>query len=217
MRRTFIEEPQRELTEPGAIRRAQDGDAEAFEYLYKAHCKHVYSICLRVLKNPADAEDLTQQAFLQIFRKIGTFRFESGFSTWLHRVTLNLVLMHLRRKEPAAVLVADSGRAGKDGGAPRELGADDPLLLGAIDRLNLKRAMRMLPLGYRRPLMLHDIIGYQHAEMAEILGCSIASSKSRLHRARRRLRRLLQGEPWQIRPVVGCHASVETLTNKKVC
>ena len=86
------------LTEAEAIRRAKDGDAAAFEYLYKAHCRRVYSVCLRMIKNPAEAEDLTQQAFLQLFRKIGTFRGESGFSTWLHRVTVNVVLMHLRRK-----------------------------------------------------------------------------------------------------------------------
>src|SRR5262250_1036743 len=133
MRRTFIEEPQRELTEPGAIRRAQDGDAEAFEYLYKAHCKHVYSICLRVLKNPADAEDLTQQAFLQIFRKIGTFRFESGFSTWLHRVTLNVVLMHLRRKKPTEARTEHLDSVAPNTEASHELAADDASLLGAID------------------------------------------------------------------------------------
>src|SRR4029077_20232760 len=87
------------LTEAEAIARAQEGDAAAFEFLYKAHCRRVYSLCLRMIKNPAEAEDLTQQAFLQLFRKIGTFRGESGFSTWLHRVTVNVVLMHLRRKK----------------------------------------------------------------------------------------------------------------------
>ena len=82
------------MTEADAINRAREGDAAAFECLYRSHRKHVYSLCLRMLKNPADAEDLTQQAFLQVFRKIGTFRGESGFSTWLHRVTINVVLMH---------------------------------------------------------------------------------------------------------------------------
>jgi RNA polymerase sigma-70 factor, ECF subfamily len=88
-----------EGSEGDAITRAQRGDPEAFESLYKAHSKRVYSVCLRMIRNPAEAEDLTQQAFLQLFRKIGTFRGESGFSTWLHRVTVNVVLMHLRRKE----------------------------------------------------------------------------------------------------------------------
>src|SRR5215468_877400 len=93
------------MTESDAIRRAQAGEAESFEYLYKSHSKRVYSVCLRMLKNSADAEDLTQQAFLQVFRKIGTFRGESRFSTWVHRVTVNVVLMHLRRKKPALTLV----------------------------------------------------------------------------------------------------------------
>jgi RNA polymerase sigma factor (sigma-70 family) len=96
-----------DLTEAEAIKQAQAGDAAAFEFLYKAHCSRVYSLCLRMIKNPAEAEDLTQQAFLQLFRKISTFRGESGFSTWLHRVTVNIVLMHLRRKKPVEILAVD--------------------------------------------------------------------------------------------------------------
>src|SRR5260370_40873673 len=79
-----------DLTEAEAIKQAKEGDAAAFEFLYKAHCRRVYSLCLRMIKNPAEAEDLTQQAFLQLFRKISTFRVEPGFSTWLHRVTVNI-------------------------------------------------------------------------------------------------------------------------------
>jgi RNA polymerase sigma-70 factor (ECF subfamily) len=86
------------LTEAEAIEQAKAGMATAFEYLYRAHRKHVFAVCLRMVKNTAEAEDLTQQAFLQLFRKIGTFRGESGFATWLHRVTVNQVLMHLRRR-----------------------------------------------------------------------------------------------------------------------
>src|ERR1700730_11658829 len=96
-----------ERSEGEAIARARHGDAGAFEYLYKAHCRHVYSVCLRMIRNPAEAEDLTQQTFLQVFRKISTFRGESGFSTWLHRVTVNIVLMHLRRKKPVEILAVD--------------------------------------------------------------------------------------------------------------
>src|SRR5271167_4093998 len=103
MRTTFPEESERALAEPEAIQRAQNGDAEAFEYLYKAHCKRVYSICLRMLKNTSDAEDLTQQIFLGVFRKIRMFRGDSCFTTWLHRVAVNTVLMHLRRKKPEGV------------------------------------------------------------------------------------------------------------------
>src|SRR5258706_14407800 len=91
------------LTEAEAIEQAKEGDAAAFEFLYKAHCKRVYILCLRMIKNPAEAENLTQQAFLQLFRKISTFRVESGFSTWLHPATANVVVMHLRRHKPAEI------------------------------------------------------------------------------------------------------------------
>src|SRR5215468_2937612 len=94
-----VEQTKCELSEPEAILRAKDGDASAFEYLYKAHSKRVFSICLRMLKNTSEAEDLTQQVFLRLFRKIGTFRGDSSLSTWLHRVTVNAVLMHLRQKK----------------------------------------------------------------------------------------------------------------------
>ena len=85
-------------TEAEAIRRAQTGDAAAFEFLYQMHGRRVYALCLRMVSNPADAEDLAQEAFLQLFRKISTFRGESAFSTWLHRMTVNVVLMRLRKK-----------------------------------------------------------------------------------------------------------------------
>jgi len=194
MRRTFTEEPKRELTEPEAIRRAQDGDAAAFEYLFKAHRRRVYSLCLRMIKNPAEAEDLTQQAFLQLFRKIGTFRGESGFSTWLHRVTVNIVLMHLRRKKPTEILFEDLYRPSTDDEGPREHGSSDTSMFGAIERLNLMRAIRNLPSGYKQVFLLHDVIGYEHSEIAGLLGCSTGCSKSQLHKARKRLRCLLQGE-----------------------
>jgi DNA-directed RNA polymerase specialized sigma24 family protein len=98
------EPPTLSLTAQEVIRRAQNGDAAAFEYLYGVHSRHVYSICLQMLKNRADAEDITQQVFLRVFRKIGTFRGDSGFSTWLHLVTVNAVLMHLHRKKPKTLL-----------------------------------------------------------------------------------------------------------------
>ena len=121
-----------DLTEAEAIKQAQAGDAAAFEFLYKAHCRRVYSLCLRMIKNPAEAEDLTQQAFLQLFRKIGTFRGESGFSTWLHRVTVNIVLMHIRRHKPAEIPVEDLERTSPNGEGPREHGSSDTSMLGAI-------------------------------------------------------------------------------------
>ena len=185
------------MTESDTIRRAQQGNAAAFEYLYARHRKHVYSLCLRMVRNPADAEDLSQQAFLQVFRKINTFRGESGFSTWLHRVTMNVVFMHLRRKKPTEALFQDAETPSLKGEASGELGVEDVSLAGAIDRLNLIRALHQLPLGYRRFFLLHDVAGYKHSEIARILRCSVGCSKSQLHRARRRLRCLLQGESRQ--------------------
>src|SRR5258706_1012930 len=185
-----------ERSEGEAIARARRGDAGAFEYLYKAHCRHVYSLCLRMIRNPAEAEDLTQQTFLQVFRKIGTFRGESGFSTWLHRITVNIVLMHLRRHKPAEIPVEDLVRHSSSGEGPLEDGSDNSML-GAIDRLNLMRAIRKLPAGYKKLFLMHDVIGYEHSEIAGLLGCSIGCSKSQVHKARKRLRRLLLGEASQ--------------------
>src|SRR6266566_396294 len=140
MEKLIAKQPEGYLTEAEAIKLAKEGVAAAFEYLYKAHCRRVYSLCLRMIKNPAEAEDLTQQAFLQLFRKISTFRGESGFSTWLHRVTVNIVLMHLRRKKPAEIPVKDLERYSSNGDGPLEEGSSDNSMLGAIDRLSLMRA-----------------------------------------------------------------------------
>jgi len=194
MAKLTAKQPESDLTEADAIRQAKDGDAVAFEHLYKAHCRRVYGLCLRMIKNPAEAEDLTQQAFLQLFRKIGTFRGESGFSTWLHRVTVNIVLMHLRRKKPTEILCEDLDRRASDDEGPREHGSSDTSMLGAIERFNLMRAIRKLPSGYKQIFLMHDVIGYEHSEIAGLLGCSTGCSKSQLHKARKRLRRLLQGE-----------------------
>jgi RNA polymerase sigma-70 factor, ECF subfamily len=195
----IVRQSERNLSEEEAITQAQLGDGTAFEYLYNTHYGRVYGMCLRMLRNPPEAEDLTQQAFLQVFRKIGTFRGEAGFGTWLYRVTANIVLMHLRRKKPTESLAEPWDAADGSGGDLRELGAADLSMLGTIDRLNLKRAIRKLPSGYRRFLLLHDVIGYQHNEIAKLLGCSTGCSKSQLHKARKRMRRLLQGEQWRNR------------------
>lgn len=182
------------LTEREAVRRSQEGDVAAFEYLYKSHSRHVYSICLRMLKNPSDAEDLTQHVFLCVFRKIGTFRGDSRFSTWLHRVAVNTVLMHLRQRKPMEVLAYRSDHGETRSDDPGELGAGDTSMLSVVDRLNLKRAMRKLPSACRKILLLHHVFGYEHAEIAGILGRSTSSSKMQLYRARKQLRELLQGQ-----------------------
>lgn len=183
------------LTEAEAIRRAQSGDAAAFEFLYQMHSRRVYALCMRMVGNPAEAEDLMQDAFLQLFRKIGTFRGESAFSTWLHRMTVNVVLMKLRKKSLPTDSLEETTEPDGEGTAPkRDVGGPDLRLSGAVDRVNLERAVEKLPPGYRTVFVLHDVQGYEHNEIADIMGCSVGNSKSQLHKARTRLRELLQEE-----------------------
>ena len=183
------------LTEAEAIRLAQAGDAAAFEFLYGLHSRRVYALCLRMVSNPSDAEDLMQEAFLQLFRKIGTFRSESAFSTWLHRMTVNVVLMRLRKKTLPVSSLEETTEPDEEGGGPRkDVGAPDLRLSGAVDRVNLERSIERLPPGYRTVFVLHDVQGYEHNEIAGIMGCSVGNSKSQLHKARTRLRDLLQEE-----------------------
>jgi RNA polymerase sigma-70 factor (ECF subfamily) len=174
------------------IQRATEGDPTAFECLYRSHCKRVYALCLRMVADTAEAEDLAQEAFLLLFRKIHTFRGESAFSTWLHRLVVNTVLMHLRKK-PLPVVSMEAGPAPDGETTPPsvEIAASDLLLEGSIDRINLGRCVAQLPAGSRAIFVLHDIQGYQHREIAEMLGRSVGVSKSQLHRARKRLRELL--------------------------
>ena len=181
-----------ELTEADAIRQAQRGDAAAFEHLYRMHNRRVYSLCLRMVGNTAEAEDLTQEAFLQLFRKIQTFRGESAFSTWMHRLAVNVVLMRLRKKRLPESSLEEITEPDEESGGPRkDIGGPDPLLTGSIDRVNLGRAIEQLPPGYKTVFVLHDVQGYEHNEIAGIMGCSIGNSKSQLHKARMRLRELL--------------------------
>ncbi|HXA56219.1 MAG TPA: sigma-70 family RNA polymerase sigma factor [Candidatus Acidoferrum sp.] len=181
-----------ELPEAEAIRLAQQGDAAAFERLYQLHNRRVYSLCLRMVSNTAEAEDLTQEAFLQLFRKIATFRGESAFSTWLHRLAVNVVLMKLRRKSGTETSLEQVTEPDEESGSPRrDFGGPDIRLSGSIDRVNLQRAVDQLPPGYKAVFVLHDVQGYEHNEIAEIMGCSIGNSKSQLHKARMRLRGLL--------------------------
>ena len=188
-------QPPKALTEADAIRLAQTGDSVAFEFLYRLHGRRVYALCLRMVGNPSDAEDLMQEAFLQLFRKIGTFRGESAFSTWLHRMTVNVVLMRLRKKSlPVASLEETTEPDEETGGPRKDVGAPDLRLSGAVDRVNLERSIGKLPPGYRTVFVLHDVQGYEHNEIAGIMGCSVGNSKSQLHKARTRLRDLLQEE-----------------------
>ena len=181
-----------EFSEAEAIGKAQQGDAEAFQALYDKHRRRVYSLCLRMTANTAEAEDLTQEAFLQLFRKIGTFRGESAFSTWLHRLSVNVVLMHLRKKSLPSVSLEETTQGTDDESPKKDFGTEDLALAGSIDRLQLQRAVEDLPPGYRTIFVLHDVEGYEHNEIAGIVGCSIGNSKSQLHKARMKLRDLLK-------------------------
>jgi RNA polymerase sigma-70 factor (ECF subfamily) len=183
-----------DLPEAEAIRLAQQGDERGFERIYRLHSQRIYALCLRMMRgNAAEAEDLTQESFMQLFRKIGTFRGEAAFSTWLHRLAFNIVLMRLRRHSYQAVSLDETPEPGEDPKQTRrEIGSRDLRLAGSVDRLDLERALAQLPSGYKEIFILHDVEGYEHHEIASIRGCSLGNSKSQLHKARTRLRQLLQ-------------------------
>jgi RNA polymerase sigma-70 factor (ECF subfamily) len=178
--------------EAEALEKAQAGDHHAFAHLYSLHKRRIYSLCLRMVGNIAEAEDLTQEAFLQLHRKIATFRGDSAFSTWLHRLAVNVVLMQLRKKGLSLISLDEAMEPVPDEGPGRSFGAPDLRLSGSIDRLALERAVADLPAGYRLIFILHDVEGYEHNEIASMLDCSIGNSKSQLHKARLRLRDALR-------------------------
>lgn len=181
-----IETPQVD-SDLALARASAAGDTAAFERLYQQYNRRVYSICLRMLGNPTEAEDLTQDVFVQLFRKIGSFRGESAFTTWLHRMTVNQVLMHFRKRGVRHESTTD------DGELPVliEVGTDRPSRMPIIDSIALERAISELPPGYRTVFTLHDVEGYEHEEIARMLGCTVGTSKSQLHKARMRIRSLL--------------------------
>lgn len=173
---------------------AELGDAEAFERIYQIHRRRIYWLCLRMVHNPRDAEDLTQEVFLSVFRKIHTFRGEAKFSTWLYRIALNTVLMHFRKtKKDFVSLETFSERDWQLTDARvTVIFNDEKWLSGKIDPLWLREAVAHLPLGYKTMFVLHDVHGYEHHEIAKIMGCSVGNTKSQLHKARLRLRQLFQ-------------------------
>ena len=186
----------RQLTEAQLIERLKRGDRNSFETLYSNHKRRVYSLCLRMVGNPAIAEELTQEAFLLVFRRIGTFRGDSAFGTWLHRLTVNVVLMYLRQQRSRGPETSLEELETYDDSEPKDtFGAPDPVLISSVDRIALVNAINELPPGYRVILVLHDIEGYEHNEIAELLGCSVGNTKSQLHKARLKLRRLLLDPP----------------------
>jgi RNA polymerase sigma-70 factor, ECF subfamily len=178
-------------SERSLVRRAQEGDEQAFGRLFELHKKRVYSVCLLMTKDVAEAEDLTQEAFLQVFRTIGTFRGEAAFSTWLYRIAVNTVLMKLRRQKSRAALSLSEPISPESPSLAHDIGKKDPHLTGTIDRIALLRAIESLPAGCRTIFSLHEIEGYEHHEIARLLSCSIGNSKSQLHKAKLKMRDLL--------------------------
>lgn len=164
------------------------GDMELFEQLYNENHKRVFNICLRMVRNASEAEDITQQVFINLFRKIGSFRGDAAFKTWLHRMTVNQVLMYLRHNKLTLERMTDDGELPSSNSFESEKPAE---VHQVIERLNLNRALKGLADGYRKVIILHDIHGFEHEEIAQMLNCAVGTSKSQLHKARQRLRQIL--------------------------
>jgi RNA polymerase sigma-70 factor (ECF subfamily) len=173
------------------LAQAQAGDDDAFAKLYLQHKKRVFAVCWRMVHDYAQAEDLMQETFLQLHRKLATFRGDSAFTTWLHRITVNTVLMHLRKRALPIVSLDYLMTAIPEERVGYEVGTRDISQVGVIDRLAIDRAAVNLAPGYRSTFLLHDVHGFQHKEIASILNCTLGNSKSQLHKARRVLRRIL--------------------------
>jgi RNA polymerase sigma-70 factor (ECF subfamily) len=178
------------------VKRAQEGDSEAFAALFHAHKARIYSICLRMTNNTALAEDLTQNAFMQVFRRLSTFRANSTLSTWLYRIAVNTVLMHYRKKDLGQVSLDEPSHHDSKL-VRREYGVRDGRLVGSVDRIMLARAIKDLPTGYKKIFLLHEVEGYEHQEIAKMLACSVGNSKSQLSKAKLRIREIL-GEAGKI-------------------
>ena len=187
-----------EFAEDEIVLRAQRGDEPVFEQIYCKHRRRVYSVCMRSTHNPAEAEALTQTIFLQLYRKIGSFRGDSSLWTWLYRVTLNIVLMSARRKQIVCTAVYDCTDVEQ---STTHFARDDVLLASTVNRITLMTAIESLPPGYRMVLWLHDMLGYEHDEIAEMLGCSSGNTKSQLHKVRLKMRAQLLERPSQSLPI----------------
>jgi RNA polymerase sigma-70 factor (ECF subfamily) len=176
-------------SDPGCAQALDD-----FEHIYAMYNARVYYLCLRMTGNADDAEDLSQEAFLRLIQKLDTFRGESAFYTWLRRLAINVVLLRFQkaswRRETSLEGLTEPNPL-FDSHPPRFFASIDPELMGAIDRINLERAMDRLAPGFKAVFVLHDIEGYEHAEIAKLLGCSVGTSKSQLHKARLKMREFL--------------------------
>ncbi len=170
--------------------KAANGDVAAFEQLYWKHHRRVFGVCMRMTKNVTEAEDVTQQVFLLLFRKIGSFRGDSAFSTWLHRMTVNTMLMHFRKNKRIKESTTEDGEL-PEGIYSGNKKHSKPQF---VDRIALTRAISEFPDGYRKVFILHDIQGYEHEEIGQMLGCAAGTSKSQLFKARKKLLKLMTVE-----------------------
>lgn len=170
--------------EYSCIRRAQTGDSRAFEVLYRTHVDKIHGLCLRMTGNNAEAEDCTQDAFIQAWSKLNHFRGDSAFGTWLHRVAVNTVLGRMRKSRRDQ----DRMRAVSDlDDSPGAIGDNGGLR-------DLERAIGELPSGARHVFVLNAVYGYSHNETSDMLGIAEGTSKAQLHRARRLLAQQLKTE-----------------------
>lgn len=160
-----------------------------FDEMYQANHRRVYCLCLRMLQNVAEAEDLTQETFLQIYRKLHLYRGEAALSTWIHRVTVNQVLMYMRKmkKRSACETLIEDG----DGFDIDWLENRPSHTVSPDVKLELEKALAEMPNGYRQALVLHDYEGYEHEQISQLTGHSVGTSKSQLHKARNKMQRLL--------------------------
>ena len=175
------------MNKPDQRQPLTEGDRQVFHELYQKHHRRVYSTCLGMTQNISEAEDLTQEVFIHLFRTIGSFRGESAFTTWLHRLTVNHVLMHFRKRR------VRSERTTENGDLPVQVvaGSSDPQRMRVVDRILLSEVIAQLPEGYREAIILHDVEGLEHREIARIRGRSVGTSKSQLHKGRTMLRALI--------------------------
>jgi RNA polymerase sigma-70 factor, ECF subfamily len=187
-------QPQARRRQTDAVVRAQSGDHDAFSELYLLHQRRVFAICMRMVRDFALAEDLAQETFLQVHRKIASFRGDSAFTTWLHRLAVNTVLMHLRKRSLTVVSLDHLMEDIPEERAGKSFGARDLMQAGVVDRLDIENAVAAMAPGYRSIFLLHDIQGFDHGEIASMLKCTRGNTKSQLHKARRMLRGALTAQ-----------------------
>jgi RNA polymerase sigma-70 factor (ECF subfamily) len=179
------EDAAKELADEDLVRRIGARDRLAFEEIYKRHETRIYNLCLRLLRNADEARDLAQDAFLHMLEKAASFEGRSKFSSWFHRLTINLVISHLRRQKKIVLFEDEAQEKEQTERIPA------PEVQSPVDGLQLQSALDKLPEGYRVVFLLHEAYGYSHDEIAEACGCTAGNSKSQLSRARSSLRGIL--------------------------